>query len=93
MTVLSFQNIGLKPSQLKAVEQKAKNEGKTPPEYVRTLIEQDLLADQSFDEILRPIRSDFRKGGITNSQLDKMVQRARLGSLNGRRRKTRKAPV
>jgi len=66
--------------------QKAKLVGKTAPEYVRLLIEQDLLADRSFDEILRPIRQDFLKSRTTESQLDSMVRRAR------RRRPRQKRP-
>ena len=74
---MSFQDIGLRPAQLKAVEQKAKHVGKTASEYVRLLIERDLLADKSFDEILRPIREDFRRSEMTEKQLDEIVQRAR----------------
>ncbi len=77
MTTLYFQKIDLKPAQLKAVVKKARAEGKTPPEYVRTLIERDLLADHSFDEILKPIRDDIRKSGITEEQFDAVIERAR----------------
>jgi hypothetical protein len=47
------------------------------PDYIRWLIERDLLASQSFDEILRPIRPDIRKSGITETQVDAIVRRAR----------------
>ena len=77
MTLHSFQAIGLPPAKWRAVERKARNSGKTPAEYVRSLIERDLLADNSFDEILRPIRQDFRNSGLTSEHLDAMIQRAR----------------
>lgn len=77
MSTLSLQGIGLRPTQLKAIEKKAKFAGKSAAEYVRLLIERDLLADLPFDEILRPIREDFRQSGITESQLDEIVRRAR----------------
>ena len=77
MSSLLLQEIGLKPALAKAVEKKAKDEGKTPPEYVRSLIERDMLAERSFDEILKPIRGDFRKGGVSEEQLDQIVERAR----------------
>ena len=91
MTALSFQDIGLRPAQVRAIEKKAKHAGQTAPEYVRSLVEQDLLADKSFDEILRPIREDFRASGITVSQLDQIVHRARHSTSHGRRPKARKA--
>ncbi len=50
---------------------KARNSGKTAAEYVRALIERDLLGDNSFDEILRPIREDFRKSGVTSEHLER----------------------
>jgi hypothetical protein len=77
MSTLSFRHIGLRPAQLKAVEKKAKRAGQTAPEYVRSLVERDLLADKSFDEILRPIREDIRKNGTTERELDEIVDRAR----------------
>lgn len=85
MVAFSFQEIKLPATQLKAVERKAKLAGRTAPEYVRLLIEQDLLADKSFDEILRPIRQDVRKSGVTESQLDAMVRRARGGPRRQKR--------
>jgi hypothetical protein len=77
MTSLSLQDIGLKPAVLKAVEKKAKVVGKTAPEYVRSLIERDLLADKSFDELLRPVRDDVRDSGISPDAFDRIVRRAR----------------
>jgi hypothetical protein len=89
MSSLSLQGIGLKPAMLRAVEKKAKHAGKTTPEYVRLLIERDLLADKSFDEILRPVREDFRKSGISEDQLDQIVRRAR-NATHPKARRTRR---
>ena len=77
MSSLSLQDIGLRPAQLSAVRKKAKDAGTTAPEYVRALVERYLLADESFDRILRPIREDLRRNGITEKQLDELVDRAR----------------
>jgi hypothetical protein len=91
MSSLSVQDLGLLPAQLRAVRKKAQHEGKTTPEYVRGLIEQDLLADKSFDEILRPIRDDFRKSGMTEAQLDELVDRARKATrVSPKRRRSRR---
>ena len=76
MTSLLLQDIGLKPTQLKAVVRRAKKEGKTPSEFVRSLIERELLAATSFDEILKPIRSGFKEAGVTEAELDTLVAKA-----------------
>ena len=89
MTSLSIQDLGLRPAQLKALGSKAKQLGKSPQEYVRTLVEQDLVIDKSFDEILKPVRDDFRRSGITADQLGEIVKRARKASAS-RRRGTRR---
>lgn len=86
MTLLSFQNIGLRPGQWRAIEKKARHSGKTAPEYVRSLIERDLLAEKSFDEILGPVREDFHRHGVTPEQLDQIVRRARRASITKTRR-------
>lgn len=83
MSSLSLQDIGLKPAQLRAIEKKAKGAGQSAPQYVRSLIERDLLADQSFDELLRPIREDVRKRGLSEAALEQAVRRARR--VGGRR--------
>jgi hypothetical protein len=86
MSPLLLHEIGLKPAVAKAAERKARDEGKTPPEYVRSLIERDLLADRSFDEILKPVRDDLRRSGVTEDELDMIVERARgAGDSKGRR--------
>jgi hypothetical protein len=92
MTILTIQDIGLKPATLRAIEKKARSKGKTPPEYVRALIERDLLADKTFDEILKPVRADFRKSGMTEDQLDQLVDRARKATRKTGRRTRRARP-
>lgn len=77
MMTIGMHDIQLKASQFKALEKKAREEGVTPPEYIRLMIERDLLAERTFDEILRPIREDVRRKGITEEQIDAIVDRAR----------------
>ena len=89
MSTLTLQDIGLKPATLKEIQKKAKQEGKTPPEYVRFLIERDLLAEKTFDEILKPIREGFKKSGVTEDELDGIVDRARTAAHRKARRKRR----
>jgi hypothetical protein len=74
---LSFRDIGLPAAQLRAVEKKAKHAGQTASQYVQSLVKRDLLSDKTFAEILRPIRDDVRKSGLTERELDGIVDRAR----------------
>jgi len=89
MSIASLPDFGLAPALLRAMEKKARRAGTTAREYVRALIQRDVLADQSFDEILRPVRADFRRSGITEKQLDMLDERART-ALHPKRRGARR---
>jgi hypothetical protein len=56
--------------------------------HLRSLDERKMLANRTFDEIVRPIREDVRKSGVTESQLEQIVIRARRAT--GRRAKKRR---
>lgn len=86
MSTASRRDIGLGPALLRAVEKKARRAGTTAQDYVRALVERDLLADKSFDEILRPVREDVRRRGVTPAQLDRLVERARGATRRSKRR-------
>lgn len=86
MSTASPPRIEIGRSLLRAVERKARHEGQTAQEYVRLLIERDLLADKTFDEILKPVREDFRRSGVTPEQLDEIVERARSTARRKRRK-------
>jgi hypothetical protein len=90
MSTLFYQQIGLRPAQWKAVQKKARGAGQSAAEYVRFVIERDLLADKSFAEILRPIRDDVRKTGLEEDELRTIVNEAR-GGRKGRKVRRRRA--
>ena len=77
MSSLSLRDIGLGSAQVRAVAKRARQQGKSPSEYLRALVERDLIAASSFDEVLRPIRAGFARSGVTQDQLDAIVSRAR----------------
>ena len=89
MSSLSLR-VGFKPTQMRAIARRAKNAGKTPSEYVRSLVERDLLAGDSFDEVLKPIRQGFRESGVTENELDVLVAQARKAHHPPARGKLRK---
>jgi hypothetical protein len=64
MSSVTFPDIGLKPRQALAAARRAEQEGKSPAEYLRSLVERDLLAGGSFDEVLKPLRRAFPRGGV-----------------------------
>lgn len=81
-----LQELGLTPKSIAALQRKAKGHGKSTPEYVKSLIQADLLADQSFDEILAPVRAGFRQSGLSVKELDAMLARARKKAPAQKRR-------
>ena len=68
---------GLRFETLQALKDKAREAGKTVEEYLRTVIEADVLADQSFSEILEPIRRSFDESGMSEDELDTLFEEAR----------------
>jgi hypothetical protein len=68
---------GLPRGTRRALEEIGHDDGKTAEEYVRTLIEVEVLARRPFSEILAPIRQSFQASGISEDELDAVVERAR----------------
>jgi len=74
-----------------ALEDKAKINGKGVAEYVEDLLERQARR-QTLDEILAPIRNGFEESGMSESDLEKLIdeevravraeRRKRLVSLN-----------
>jgi hypothetical protein len=87
MSTLSTREITMPPAKWKVVERRAKNAGTTPSGYVASLIDRD-LRNSPLDEILRPIREGFRKKGMTEGQLDAIVDRARRATSPSKSRRT-----
>ena len=73
---------GISPEVLSALTERAQRHGKTPAVYVRELIEADLLATRPFSEILAPVREDFRQSGMTEDELDALVEEERQALWN-----------
>lgn len=55
----------------------AKLLGKTVDEYVQQLIVEDLKKPRPIAEILAPFREEVEKSGITDDELDAMVEEIR----------------
>lgn len=59
------------------LEHKARQDGKDISEYVENLIERDLDPRKVLDEILVPVREQFAKSGLTEDDLDVLIERER----------------
>jgi len=60
-----------------ALEELGRANGKSAEEYLRTIIEGELLSRKSFAEILEPFRRSFEESGMTEEELDTLFQEAR----------------
>jgi len=65
------------PEKMQTLETLARSKGKNAEEYVRELIETEILATKSFDEILTPIRQGFKESGLSEDELIALFEEAR----------------
>ena len=68
---------GLPVGTLRTLEKLGRKQGKSAEEYARTLIEVELLSQQSFDDMLQPVREQFAASGMTDHELDQLVDQER----------------
>lgn len=84
---------GLAKGKLLALRAQAKAVGMTAEAYAERLIEEGISLEQearttTFDELFAPIQDCFRKSGMTECQLDAIVDRARTrhhGRVSGKK--------
>jgi hypothetical protein len=73
---------GLERAKLAKLRQHAKSLGISAEHYAKQLIEEGLSLEQqarskTFDELLAPVRAGFRRRGMSEEELDKLVDQAR----------------
>lgn len=90
VSTLVFPDIGLKPTVLRAAVRRARKQGKSPSEYLRSLVERDVSTADSFDDVLKPFREAFAKSGKSEQDLDDAVARARKDIHRRNKRKVRR---
>ena len=80
--ISSFRVTGLRKHEVVQVKAQAKQRGVTPEEYLREII-QDRLAiareakTKTFAQLAVPMRRNFERSGMTEADLDALVDRAR----------------
>ena len=72
---------------VKTAAKRAQELGVTTEAYIESLID---AATLPFDEILAPVREGFRKGKVTEEELDAAVAEARKAIHDKAQRKARK---
>ena len=71
LTIQVPKNIGV------VLEEKARNQGKDVAAYVENLIEKDIDHRKTLDEILAPVRKNFAESGMTEDELDELIESER----------------
>lgn len=79
--------VELKPEVEAILQKRALDRGCDVAGYVERLIEKDVLAAQSFDEILAPIRQGFQESGMSEDELDALFEEEREDAFQARQAK------
>ena len=72
--VVSF---SLPPEEERKLLARAAEKGTDVTTYLRTLVEEDLNRPTRLSEVLAPIREDFRRSGMTEDELESLIEEAR----------------
>ncbi len=81
-TATTIQVSGLRKDKLAALRKQAKALGMSAEGYAKQLIEEGISLElrartETFDELFAPVQARFRKSGMTEQALDKLVDEAR----------------
>ncbi len=68
---------GLPLGTITALEELVRSRGKSIEDYLRDLIQTDILSERPFSEILEPIRRSFDESGMREEELDALFEEAR----------------
>jgi hypothetical protein len=79
---------GVPEEQIQQLDERARQAGVAPAEYVRSLIMRE-LERPSLDEILAPIRQGFAESGLTEDELTALFEEARDEAWEERQREGR----
>ncbi len=85
-TTLEISN--LPESVVQALRERAEEVGTTAPEYVRYLIEEDLASSISLRVLFAPVREQIKESGISEEELDALLEEAREEAYQERQRKS-----
>ena len=68
---------GLPETVIEKLSERAEKIGATTPDYVRYLIEEDLVSPMSARVLYAPVREQIKESGISEDELDDLLEKAR----------------
>jgi len=74
------------PDTVQAIAETAKRQGTTPEAAALELLEAAVLAQRSFEEIVEPIAQTFDESGMSETELDDLVDQTKQAIRRERRR-------
>ena len=77
MDTATIEISGLPVATIEKLDQRAGKIGATTPEYVRYLIEEDLVSPMSLRVLYAPVREQIRADDISDDELDILLEEAR----------------
>ncbi len=81
---------GLPPGTLQALDERAQQIGTSRESYVRHLIQKELNAPLSLRDLYAPVREQIAESGISEEELDTLLEEAREEAWQERQGKTQK---
>ena len=77
METATIEIIGLPQTTIERLGERAEQIGATTPEYVRYLIEEDLVSPMSLRVLYAPVREQIKADDISDEELDSLLEKAR----------------
>ncbi len=75
------------PETVHAIAESAKRQGTTPEAAALELLEAAVLAQRPFEEIVEPLARSFDESGMTEDELDDLIEQTTKAVTEERRRK------
>ncbi len=79
--------ISIPPEMQDKLEQRAIESGQEITEYIEELIEKDLTGLVSLRDLYAPVRRQIQQSGISEDELDALIEKAREEAYQERKRK------
>lgn len=69
--------ISIRPEMQETLQERALQSGQDVEAYIERLLEKALSSPASIDDLLAPVRKQFAKSGMTEDELDALIEEAR----------------
>ena len=79
--------ISISPEVQDKLQQRANENGQDVEAYIEALIKKDVTAPMSLRDLYAPVRRQIEESGISEEELDTLIEKAREESYRERKRK------